>query len=53
MCEHNAGWIISVGSEIVLTEDGDGSYEAELECNLVGCEFRKKFKFRITDLEAV
>lgn len=49
-CKHEDGWVIK--EEIAINPDWENdNLESEFECNTVGCNARKTFKFDITNIE--
>lgn len=53
-CKHLDGWVLK--EEIVINPDplkSNDNIEAEFECNTIGCNKRKKFKFDIILIEEV
>ena len=51
MCKHDDCWILK--EEIVVSTTWDENFEADFQCNHLGCKEIKRFKFNVSNLEEV
>lgn len=51
-CEHKDGWIMKT-TIVIDPKLSDANFDAECECNTIGCRAKKTFKFDVVNVEEV